>query len=167
MTDPNEPQQHDPAAADPQAPPPPAEPIAPTEPIVPQADAQAAVPAPGAPVPAAAASQSIEVKRKWLLVGSGVGAFACLGLAFGLGYITGDQTGGHDQDHGSRYERGEDMRGFTGGDGMQNQFGRDQRWRMMPPGSQNGDEQAPGQPGQSGQQNQTPGTTTATPGTAS
>lgn len=197
MTDPNR-TQHDDSEApggqtepqadhqpDPQAGPDPTSTTAPTEPIAPVAGTPPADPAaaPGQPgaahhrpplvaAPASTGPQTVEVRRKWLVGGAVVGAIACLGLAFGAGYVTGDHTGGHHRQNEARYERGATMRGFMGQE--RNGLGG-QRWRMMPPGSANGDGQTPGQQNQTPDQNQTPGqqtpgqsgSATTTPGTSS
>lgn len=186
MSTPNEPQDNNvnqPVEGDATASPAdanPTEPIAaaPTEPIAPVAPAVPA--ATVAATPAASTPAVTEVKKKWLWVGAGVGAFACLGLAFGLGYITGDQTGGHgERGNHHRMDRGENGKMHRGnmqrGDNQNGEegqnFGRGQ-WRMGPPElrivPQNpGQQQTPGQqtPGQ-----QTPGQqapTTTTPGASS
>ncbi|ALG83567.1 hypothetical protein [Gordonia phthalatica] len=140
----------DPAAAAPDAP------TAPTEPIAAPVAPGAVVPPP-VPVPQAPAAPGLQVKRSWLVAGAGVGAVGLLGLGFGLGYITGDQTGGHGERM-SQHERGE-MRGFTG-EMPGGRFGGEHRWLVVPPNGQDG--QAPNQ-----QQPQTPTPAPSTPGTSS
>ncbi|MGB6246322.1 hypothetical protein, partial [Gordonia sp. (in: high G+C Gram-positive bacteria)] len=135
-----------------------------TEPIAPQAAAAPAVPV----APPAPPKPAVRVTRKWLVVGSGVGAVVCLGLGFGAGYVVADQTGGH---HG-RYERGERgehmrqrMQQWPGGD-----FGPGRHWQMMPPGSQNGSGQVPQTQVPQNPQNQVPqnqAPQTQVPGTSS
>ncbi|GAA4641163.1 hypothetical protein [Gordonia humi] len=86
-----------------------------------QPDPGQAAPAPQ-PTPVAAAPRPgptvVPVQKRWLVAGSAVGALAVVGLAFGAGFLVGDNTG--DDGHGDRgrmsAEYGQ-MPGFGSGSG--------------------------------------------------